>query len=30
MRNDHLCDACAADGDYPLASTPLPKTKDEG
>lgn len=25
MRNDHLCDACAADGDYPLASTPEPK-----
>gem|GEM_PF-652104 len=23
--NDHLCDKCAADGDYPLASTPEPK-----
>ncbi len=27
LRNDHLCDACAADGDYPLASTPEPKRK---
>ena len=25
--NDHLCDACAAQGDYPLASTPEPKRK---
>ena len=23
--NDHLCDTCAAEGDYPLASTPEPK-----
>jgi hypothetical protein len=31
LRNDHLCDDCAADGDYPLASTPEPrKSKDEG
>jgi hypothetical protein len=22
QRNDFLCDRCAADGDYPLASTP--------
>jgi hypothetical protein len=22
QRNDFLCDPCAADGDYPLASTP--------
>lgn len=22
LRNDHLCDQCAADGDYPLKSTP--------
>jgi hypothetical protein len=27
LRNDHLCDRCAADGDYPLASTPEPKRK---
>ncbi|MEA2415347.1 MAG: hypothetical protein QOI58_2004 [Thermoanaerobaculia bacterium] len=27
FRNDHLCDKCAADGDYPLASTPEPKRK---
>jgi len=27
LRNDHLCDACAAQGDYPLASTPEPKRK---
>lgn len=27
LRNDHLCDKCAADGDYPLASTPEPKRK---
>jgi hypothetical protein len=26
FRNDHLCDRCAADGDYPLASTPTPTT----
>ncbi|HEY4640663.1 MAG TPA: hypothetical protein VII75_04915 [Thermoanaerobaculia bacterium] len=25
MRNDHLCDACAADGDYPA-----PSQKSEG
>jgi hypothetical protein len=23
--NDHVCDACAAADDYPLASTPEPK-----
>ncbi|MEO8380139.1 MAG: hypothetical protein ABI779_10790 [Acidobacteriota bacterium] len=22
LRNDHICDACAASDDYPLASTP--------
>jgi uncharacterized protein (DUF983 family) len=22
LRNDHLCDRCAADGNYPLKSTP--------
>jgi hypothetical protein len=27
FRNDHLCDKCAAEGDYPLASTPEPKRK---
>jgi hypothetical protein len=27
LRNDHLCDKCAAEGDYPLASTPEPKRK---
>jgi hypothetical protein len=27
FRNDHLCDTCAAEGDYPLASTPDPKRK---
>jgi hypothetical protein len=27
FRNDHLCDKCAAEGDYPLASTPDPKRK---
>ncbi|HEX7677825.1 MAG TPA: hypothetical protein VF713_06860 [Thermoanaerobaculia bacterium] len=27
FRNDHLCDGCAAEGDYPLASTPAPKRK---
>ena len=27
FRNDHLCDKCAAEGDYPLASTPQPKRK---
>lgn len=27
LRNDHLCDKCAAEGDYPLASTPDPKRK---
>jgi hypothetical protein len=25
FRNDHICDACAAKDDYPLASTPEPK-----
>ena len=28
LRNDHICDACAAEDEYPLASTPGPK--DEG
>jgi hypothetical protein len=27
LRNDHLCDKCATEGDYPLASTPEPKRK---
>ena len=27
FRNDHLCDRCATEGDYPLASTPAPKRK---
>jgi hypothetical protein len=27
LKNDHLCDKCAAEGDYPLASTPEPKRK---
>jgi len=27
LRNDHLCDKCGLDGDYPLASTPEPKRK---
>ena len=27
LRNDHLCDKCAAEGDYPLASTPATKRK---
>ncbi len=27
QRNDHICDACAADDEYPLASTPEPKKK---
>lgn len=25
FRNDHICDACAATNEYPLASTPEPK-----
>ena len=25
LRNDHICDACAASEAYPLASTPEPK-----
>ncbi|HYK01887.1 MAG TPA: hypothetical protein VE974_09030 [Thermoanaerobaculia bacterium] len=25
FRNDHICDACAASDEYPLASTPEPK-----
>jgi hypothetical protein len=24
LRNDHICDACAASDEYPLASTPGP------
>ena len=27
LRNDHICDACAAQQEYPLASTPEPKKK---
>jgi hypothetical protein len=27
FRNDHICDACAAQNEYPLASTPEPKPK---
>ena len=27
FRNDHLCDRCTGEGDYPLASTPAPKRK---
>jgi hypothetical protein len=27
FRNDHICDACAAKDEYPLASTPEPKKK---
>jgi hypothetical protein len=27
FRNDHLCNKCAAEGEYPLASTPDPKRK---
>jgi hypothetical protein len=31
LRNDHLCDQCAGQGDYPLASTPKPRdANDEG
>jgi hypothetical protein len=30
LRNDHLCDACAAEEEqYPLATTPEAKKKDE-
>lgn len=25
LRNDHICDACAAKDEYPLASTPEPR-----
>jgi hypothetical protein len=25
FRNDHICNACAAQDEYPLASTPEPK-----
>ncbi len=25
LRNDHICDECAASDEYPLASTPEPK-----
>lgn len=28
LRNDHICDTCAATDEYPLASTP--GTKEEG
>jgi hypothetical protein len=28
LRNDHICDACAEDNEYPLKSTPEAK-KDE-
>ena len=27
LRNDHICDACAATDEYPLASTPEPKNQ---
>lgn len=27
LRNDHLCDECAEQDEYPLASTPDPKKK---
>ena len=27
QRNDHICDACAEQDEYPLASTPEPKKK---
>jgi hypothetical protein len=26
LRNDYLCDECAVSDEYPLASTPEPKT----
>jgi hypothetical protein len=29
-RNDHLCDACAADGDYPPPPGPPPTPKKRG
>ena len=29
FRNDHICDACAASDEYPLASTPEEKKKDK-
>jgi hypothetical protein len=29
QRNDFLCDPCADDGDYPLASTPGPAEPEE-
>ncbi|HEX2060452.1 MAG TPA: hypothetical protein VHK90_06900 [Thermoanaerobaculia bacterium] len=29
FRNDFLCDACAANDEYPLASTPEPKKKEK-
>jgi hypothetical protein len=29
LRNDHICDACAASDDYPLASTPDARPNDE-
>ena len=30
LRNDHICDACAAEGDeYPLATTPDAKKSEE-
>ena len=27
LRNDHICDACAASDEYPLASTPEPRLR---
>ena len=30
LDHDHLCARCAADGDYPLASTPDEKQSTEG
>ena len=29
FRNDHICDVCAEKDEYPLASTPEAKKKDE-
>jgi hypothetical protein len=30
FRNDHICDPCASEDEYPLKSTPDPRKKDEG